>query len=92
MTFLDLWEKDGSNNQSDWANEEYDRLLNSAIETKDAGARMDTLFGAEKILMSELPVMPVYYYTNPYLEKDSVQGVVHPSFAFFADFKWAFVK
>jgi oligopeptide transport system substrate-binding protein len=53
---------------------------------------MDVLFRAEKILMSEQPVMPIYYYTNPYLEKDNIQGVIHPSFAFFADFKWASVK
>lgn len=92
MTFLDMWVKGGSNNQSGWGNEEYDRLLEEAKSAKDSGFRMDALFRAEKILMNELPVMPVYYYTNPYLEKDNIQGVIHPSFAFFADFKWAYVS
>ncbi|MDD4237266.1 MAG: peptide ABC transporter substrate-binding protein [Desulfotomaculaceae bacterium] len=91
MTFLDLWEKAGPNNQADWTNEGYDRLLKQARETKDSAARMDALFEAEKILMSEQPLIPIYYYTNPYLEKDNIREVIHPSFAFFADFKWAFV-
>lgn len=92
MTFLDMWVKDGSNNQSGWSNEEYDGLLAEASAIKDTSARMDALFEAEKILMSEQPVIPVYYYSNPYLEKDNIKDVIHPSFAFFADFKWAFVN
>lgn len=92
MTFLDLWVKDGPNNQSGWSSAEYERLLGEAIAIKDLSARMDALYNAEKILMDEQPVMPVYYYTNPYLEKDNMQGVIHPSFAFFADFKWSFVN
>jgi oligopeptide transport system substrate-binding protein len=92
MTFLDMWVKDGSNNQSGWGNETYDQLIAEARSTNDPGARMDALFRAEKILMSEQPVVPIYYYSNPYLEKDNIQGVIHPSFAFFADFKWAYVN
>lgn len=92
MTFLDLWETNGPNNQADWSSQEYDRLLKEARAARDPGARMDALLRAERILMDEQPVMPVYYYTNPYLEKDNIQGVIHPSFAFFADFKWAYVN
>jgi oligopeptide transport system substrate-binding protein len=50
------------------------------------------MFEAERILMDQLPVVPVYYYTNPYLERDTVKGVIHPSFAIFAEFKWAYVE
>ena len=92
MTFLDMWEKDGANNQAGWTNAEYDRLLDQAIDAKDSGSRMNALFSAEKILMSEQPLIPIYYYSNPYLEKDNIRDVIHPSFAFFADFKWAFVN
>lgn len=92
MTFLDMWVTGNDNNLADWENAEYDRLIGSAAGSGDRAARSELVFEAEKILMDELPVVPIYYYTNPYLEKERVKGVIHPSFAILAEFKWAYVE
>jgi oligopeptide transport system substrate-binding protein len=92
MTFLDMWVTGNDNNLADWENAEYDRLIGAAAGEVDRAVRNGLMFEAERILMDQLPVVPVYYYTNPYLERDTVKGVIHPSFAIFAEFKWAYVE
>ncbi|OPZ73300.1 MAG: Dipeptide-binding protein DppE precursor [Firmicutes bacterium ADurb.Bin456] len=92
MTFLDMWVTGSDNNLADWTNARYDQLIDKATRTGDKSARNGLMFEAEKILMDEEPVIPIYYYTNPYLERETIKGVIHPSFAFFADFKWAYVE
>ena len=85
MTFLDMWVTGNDNNLADWENAEYDRLIGSAAGSGDRAARSELMFEAEKILMDELPVVPIYYYTNPYLKKERVKGVIHLSFAILAE-------
>jgi oligopeptide transport system substrate-binding protein len=92
MTFLDMWVTGNDNNLADWENAEYDRLIGSATGSGDRAVRNGLMFEAEKILMDELPIVPIYYYTNPYLERESVKGVIHPSFGILAEFKWAYVE
>lgn len=92
MTFLDMWIKGSDNNLAEWENADYDRLIGMAMGTAKGATRSEALFEAEKILMDELPVVPIYYYTNPYLEKETIKDVIHPSFAFYAEFKWAYVE
>ena len=92
MTFLDMWVTDSDNNLANWANAQYDQLIDKALGAGDRPTRNELMFEAEKILMNEQPVIPIYYYTNPYLERETIKGVIHPSFAFFADFKWAYVE
>ena len=77
MTFM-LWETDGAYNDADWSNKEYDKYLNEAKTTVDAEKRMAALHNAEKVLMDEMPVLPIYFYTSPYTVKSNVTGVYMP--------------
>lgn len=66
-TFLDMWRAGDSNNNTGWANEDYDRLLKEAALEPDPEARLATLRRAEEILLEELPIIPLYWYTRVYL-------------------------
>ena len=77
MTFM-LWETDGAYNDADWSNKEYDKYLKEAKTTVDAEKRMAALHNAEKVLMEEMPVLPIYFYTSPYTVKSNVTGVYMP--------------
>src|SRR5450756_3139795 len=66
-TFLDLWVTGGGNNHSGWGNKSYDALIAKAKATVDPKVRMAALHAAEKILMTDMPIAPVYFYTNPML-------------------------
>ncbi|MFN7140855.1 MAG: peptide ABC transporter substrate-binding protein, partial [Limisphaerales bacterium] len=73
-TFLNMWLTGGANNQTGWSNPEYDRLIAEAGRTADQQKRYDLFRQAERILMAESPIMPIYFYTRVYLKHPSVQG------------------
>lgn len=73
-TFLDLFLTDGGNNETGWGNPEYDRLIKVAGSTRDQQKRFEAFQKAEAILMDELPMIPIYFYTRPRLIRPSVKG------------------
>jgi len=92
MTFLDMWTKDNGNNNSNWWSEEYDALIAKIRGTGDQSVRYPALHEAEDILMDEMPILPLYFYTDPYMMKDWVKGVVKYTFGPSLDFKDAWVE
>lgn len=92
MSFIDLFVTDGGNNYTGWGNAAYDALVDEANSTSYQKDRMEAMRQAEKILMDEMPIMPIYFYTNASLIKESVKNVIVPSFCFYADFKYAYVE
>lgn len=92
MTFMELNTSDNSNNLGAWSNPEYDRLINQAKESGDQKTRMDSMHAAEKILMDEMPVVPIYSYVNPSLYKPGVKGVFYPLLGSYQEFKWGYVE
>ncbi len=76
MTFLDLFVTAGSNNSPDYRNPLYDRLINKAQNAMDPAIRMQALHQAEKILLDDAVVAPVFFQTNPVMMRSQVKGVV----------------
>jgi oligopeptide transport system substrate-binding protein len=91
MTFLDMWITTSGNNDAGWSNAEYEALIKKAKSTADQKVRMDAMRQAEAILMKEMPAIPIYYYTNPYLQADKVTGVYRDA-SNNIDFTYADVK
>jgi oligopeptide transport system substrate-binding protein len=85
-TFLDLFTSGSGNNETGWSSAEYDRLVHLAANTGDRAARYDAYQKAEAILLDEMPVMPIYFYTMPRLIQPSVRGW-HPNIIDQYDFK-----
>jgi oligopeptide transport system substrate-binding protein len=84
-TFLDMFVTGGENNQTGWSNAEYDRLIKQvAPNEQDPERRMQVLQQAERILMDELPIIPLYYYVSKIMVRPYVHGIyrtvqdVHP--------------
>ncbi len=73
---LELWTCDSGNNNTNYCDKDFDALVAKARETPDDTARFaiykqleDKLFGQD----GALPIMPIYWYTYPNLEKLSVK-------------------
>lgn len=75
MTILDLWVTGGSFNDSAYSNPKYDELIEKAKSSADNKVRMDAMKEAEKLIVDEMPVIPIYYYTQPYAVKPYLKGV-----------------
>jgi len=76
MTFLDLWWSKSEFNDVKYNNPEYDKLIETAKKSNDQATRMKAMKEAEKMLMEDMPVIPVYFYTQPYTVKPNVTGIV----------------
>ena len=90
-TFLDMFVTNGGNNGTGWSNKTYDDLISKAKVTTDPVARMATLHDAEKILMTDLPIMPIYFYTNPVLITKHVMNFYQSTLGF-VDWKNAYME
>ena len=77
-TFLDLWVTDNPQSNTNWSNKEYDALIKSASQELDSTKRMELLRKAETILATELPIIPLYFYTSAELCKPEIEGF-HPT-------------
>ena len=73
---LELWTCDSGNNNTNFCDKDFDALVAEAKETPDDTARFaiykqleDKLFGQD----GALPILPIYWYTYPNLEKLSVK-------------------
>lgn len=73
-TFLSIWRTGDSNNYTGWSNADYDRLLRESALQADPAARLVKLGEAEAILLDELPVLPIYWYTRVYLLHPDVKN------------------
>lgn len=91
MTFMDLMVTDGGNNDPKWSNKEYDKLIDQAKKSGDQKVRMEAMHKAEKIVVDEAPFLPIFYYTFPYLQKESITNTFHNALGIW-DFKEADVK
>lgn len=65
----------GGNNDTGWEHQEFIALIEQAESTLDEQKRSDSLAEAEKILLEEMPIAPLYHSTACYLKKPYVKDV-----------------
>lgn len=73
-TFLNMFVSNGTQNQTGWTHSTYDRLIAESQRTADTSKRYESLQKAEKILLDEAPMIPIYTYTRVYLLSPDVKG------------------
>lgn len=73
-TFLEMWIKGGGNNNTGWGSEKFENLLEKAEQTADVPERMATLAEAEKTILDDTPVLPIYWYRTNYLIRPEVKN------------------
>jgi oligopeptide transport system substrate-binding protein len=64
MTFLDIWVKTSGNNDPGYDNPKYDAIIDKAKSLQPGAERTKLLQQAETILLTDLPVIPFYYYVS----------------------------
>jgi oligopeptide transport system substrate-binding protein len=63
-TFLDTMTVGSPQNFGRWVNSEYARLLDAAATESDPARRRATLQQAESLMLSDYPLLPVYFYVT----------------------------
>lgn len=73
-TFLELWRTGDGNNRTGFASPRYDALIESSLREPDPERRAELLREAEELLLSEVPIIPVFYYSQFHLVRQNVHG------------------
>jgi oligopeptide transport system substrate-binding protein len=82
ITFLGLAGSTNSNNHMRYKSDKMDSLLETLRKTVRPSERLAAAIAAEKHLMAEAVVAPIYFYANDVLESPRVRGVVRNSLGF----------
>jgi oligopeptide transport system substrate-binding protein len=74
--FLDLYLTGGGNNNTGYADPLYDQLIQyTAPQAKTREERFAAFYKAEKMLMEQMPIIPIYTYTSKHLIHPAVCGM-----------------
>lgn len=76
--FLDIFRTHSPNNDSGYSSRAFTALMNLAGRTADTITRRRTLEAAERVMLSDYPVIPIYFYASDRLVKRYVGGF-HPT-------------
>ncbi|MBD8036140.1 peptide ABC transporter substrate-binding protein [Solibacillus sp. A46] len=66
-------------NRTGWKNPQFDELIKKARAEVDAQTRWNYLLDAEKILIEDAPLVPLYFYNGSVLQKSNVTDIVRPA-------------
>ena len=76
ISFLSIFQyKENGTNNTDWDNSDYARLLQESTFEMDRPKRFALLEEAQEILMQDMPVFPLFYYTFSFLKNPLLEGV-----------------
>ena len=73
-SFLDIWVTDGENNRTGWGNPDYDELIRLASRELGPKRRRDFYLEAERILLEDMPMIPIYDYVSQNLVNPRLGG------------------
>lgn len=83
MTFLDIFTTTNGNNYSGYNNPKYDALITAAKVEVNAEKRAAMLHEAEDMLMNDMPIMPIFEYTEVVCMNKKLTGVHVSNLGFF---------
>ncbi len=91
INFLECFTSGNGNNRTGFASAAYDRLIEQARRTADLEARNAVYQQAEALLMTEAPIIPIYFYTQTYLKNPALDGLP-PNILGYVSFKHLYYR
>jgi oligopeptide transport system substrate-binding protein len=73
-SFLDTFRTGSPNDDSGYDNPQFNALIEEAENTADALKRRAVLEAAERVMLADYPVIPIYFYSSKRLFKPYVHG------------------
>ena len=73
-TFLSTLQAGTATNMPRYANEDYESLMKRAAEQVDLGRRRLYLEEAERVMLADHPIIPLYFYVSRHLVSPKVSG------------------
>ena len=90
MTFINLFLTGSGNNYGDYSNLKYDELVNFANTSPDNEKRMQAMNKAERILIKDMAIVPLFYSYRIWLIKPWLKDIVIRLSGIEVSFYWAY--
>lgn len=95
--YLEIWTSDSKLNYMKFNNSQFDQLIKEAKAATDKESKTNTMIQAEKILVGveegqTASIVPVYYETNSFLQKQYVKDLYRHPYGAEYDLKWAYIS
>ncbi len=71
---LDLWSSDNGNNDTLWANDEYDGYINIARTSVDPDEREAAFIECERMISENYPILPIFNSSISYALSDRIES------------------
>ncbi len=92
ISFLEIFKtKHVGTNNTNWESLDYISAINASYHCDSTEERFAKLNEAEKILMDDLPAIPIYHNKFLHLQDEKLKGVVLTETGTI-DFKWAYIE
>ncbi len=76
ITFLEVFKfKEGSTNNTGWENSKYVDCLNRSVLCNSTIERKKILREAERLLIDQMPLIPIYHYALNYLQRTELEEI-----------------
>ncbi|MGG2066067.1 peptide ABC transporter substrate-binding protein [Bacillus sp. S14(2024)] len=94
ISYLELFTTDNPNNKMNYSNQHYDELINSAKNdlVLEEQKRWKAMQEAERILLEDAAVVPLYHTGSAYLQKEYVKGIEKHEFGGVYTYKHAYIS
>ncbi len=73
-TFTNIFRSHDLQNLSGYSNPDYDDILSKAAAEGDTTRRAEQIATAERILLNDQPIAPLYFYVSKHLVRPSLEG------------------
>jgi oligopeptide transport system substrate-binding protein len=73
-SFLDTFRSDSANDDSGYSNPQFNALVVEAERTADIQKRREILESAERTMLADYPVIPIFFYSSKRLFKPYIRG------------------
>lgn len=91
-TYLSKWyEKNDSILDKSFA-AKYDKLMQTALNEKKLKLRMEILAEAERLLISEVIISPLYYSAENHYRRSEIRGIIRKPIGGITSFYYAYIK
>jgi oligopeptide transport system substrate-binding protein len=73
--FLAVMTCESPDNRAQWCNQDFEAAMNAAKPIGDRKKRLEKIYEAERIMVEDAPVIPLYVYTQKLLARPYVKGL-----------------
>jgi oligopeptide transport system substrate-binding protein len=92
INFLEVFKtKSVGTNNTGWESLDYISAINASYDNTGQISRRESLITAEKILLEDMPMIPVYHTTMLYMQDEHLKDIVLTETGNL-DFKWAYLS